>query len=135
MSKEMVVHPEHYRLNINLEVMDVINVIVKDLQGKNAFYVGNVVKYILRAEKKNKLEDYRKALYYLSFLENFFSPKINNFTLSVLDSVLMSIQNEDLGKCTQRVFEHKFEIAYKILENYIKEKENEQTAKTKTEKI
>lgn len=129
-NNEMVVHPNHYQLSINIEVMDIINVIVKDFQGKNAFYVGNVVKYLLRAEKKNKLEDYKKALYYLIFLENFYNPKINNFTLSILDSVLMSIQNEDLRKCTQRVFEHKFEVAYKILEKYIKEKENEQTTKT-----
>ena len=32
------------------------------------FYIGNILKYIIRAEKKNGLEDYKKAEVYLKWL-------------------------------------------------------------------
>lgn len=63
--------PNHYQLELNgqkLEVKDLIKSVVKDMDGTKGYYVGNVIKYILRAEKKNGLEDYKKAKRYLEFI-------------------------------------------------------------------
>lgn len=57
---EMVNHPDHYQARNGLEVIDVI-----EAYGLG-FNLGNVTKYVLRAEKKfNALEDLKKANWYL----------------------------------------------------------------------
>lgn len=59
MAKEMVNHPSHYQGN-GIEVIDVIEAF--DL----GFCLGNVVKYVLRAGKKDaRLQELRKAMWYL----------------------------------------------------------------------
>lgn len=67
---DSVNHPDHYMLIDGVEVIDVINEILTrsaftDIQG---FYLGNVLKYILRADMKNGKEDYKKASVYLNWL-------------------------------------------------------------------
>ena len=49
-----VEHPNYYQLNVKLEVLDIINLIVsnKSLPKRDAFIVGNAVKYLLRCEKE-----------------------------------------------------------------------------------
>ncbi len=62
--KETVNHPEHYREG-GMEVIDVINAFK---HVRNSFALGNAVKYILRAGKKEKntyIEDLKKAVWYL----------------------------------------------------------------------
>ena len=59
--------PKHYKLpGLNIESIDIIRAIL----GKyfKWFCLGNIIKYILRAEKKNGLEDYKKARKYLDWL-------------------------------------------------------------------
>ncbi len=57
--KEMVDHPSHYK-GKKLEVIDVIS----DFELN--FFLGNAIKYILRAGKKGeKTEDLKKALWYI----------------------------------------------------------------------
>ena len=54
--------PNHYQLK-GLEPYESIDVIRAVLGDKvKYFYIGNILKYIIRAEKKNGLEDYKKAL-------------------------------------------------------------------------
>lgn len=63
--------PVHYQLEVNgmdIEVKDLIKAIVKNMNGTKAYYVGNIIKYIMRAEKKNGIEDYKKARKYLDFV-------------------------------------------------------------------
>lgn len=60
--------PNHYQLK-GLEPYESIDVIRAVLGDKvKYFYLGNILKYILRAEKKNGLEDYKKAEVYLEWL-------------------------------------------------------------------
>lgn len=66
-SKETVNHPNHYQSS-KFEVIDIIDEFGKDYNGESAFDFGNVVKYILRAKKKNGLEDLMKAQWYLNRL-------------------------------------------------------------------
>lgn len=61
---ESINHPEHYGGDNTYEAIKVIE--AWDLD--KCFYLGNVVKYISRAGKKDKLkeiEDLKKALWYL----------------------------------------------------------------------
>ena len=63
-NKEMVNHPDHYKFGDNNQY-EAIKVI--DAWGLG-FSLGNTVKYISRAGKKNKdkeLEDLKKAAWYL----------------------------------------------------------------------
>lgn len=57
-------HPDHYNQN-GIEVWDVINAFMKDLSGAEAFYAGNVIKYVLRWNHKNGIEDLKKAKVYI----------------------------------------------------------------------
>ena len=60
-SKDMVNHPEHYGGKDNpMEVIKIIN------HYNLGFELGNTIKYILRADKKeNRQQDLEKALWYL----------------------------------------------------------------------
>ena len=58
---EAVDHPSHYQSKSGLEAIDVIEAFNLD------FHLGNAVKYILRAGKKdNELQDLEKAMWYLA---------------------------------------------------------------------
>lgn len=57
--KEMVNHPEHYQAN-GLEAIDIIE------SFNLGFNIGNVIKYLLRAGKKESyIQDLLKAKWYL----------------------------------------------------------------------
>ena len=61
--------PKHYMLDgLGIEVKDVIFEVVKDMKGEEAVCVGNILKYVMRARKKNGIEDYKKAYKYLGYL-------------------------------------------------------------------
>ncbi len=60
--------PAHYKIpGCNFESIDIIRTRLGDV-GYMFFLEGNVSKYLIRAEKKNGKEDYRKAKKYLSWL-------------------------------------------------------------------
>ena len=63
-----VEHPEHYQSKSGLEAWDVIEAFTSDLSGVEAFDTGNIIKYICRWEKKNGLEDLKKAKEYIEHL-------------------------------------------------------------------
>lgn len=53
-------HPQHYKSNGGLEVINVIEAFELN------FHLGNAIKYILRAGKKeNEIKDLHKAMWYL----------------------------------------------------------------------
>lgn len=64
------IRPQHYKIMPNVEVMDVISAILDrtDYTPSECFMLGNVIKYVLRADQKNGTEDYRKAVTYLKAL-------------------------------------------------------------------
>lgn len=62
-------NPKHYIIE-GLEPYQSIDV-VKSVLGKTGFKffcIGNALKYLIRAEKKNGLEDYRKAKKYIEWI-------------------------------------------------------------------
>lgn len=61
---DSVNHPSHYNQN-GMEVWDVIKAFTSNLSGAEAFYAGNVIKYVLRWDHKNGIEDLEKAKVYI----------------------------------------------------------------------
>lgn len=60
--------PKHYKLDgLDIEVIDVIKSLLTPEQLKGYLH-GNVIKYILRSDKKNGVEDLEKAKVYLEWL-------------------------------------------------------------------
>lgn len=51
-----------------MECIDVIRAVTSDNNGTDAYYVGNIIKYVWRYNNKNGLEDLRKARHYLDWL-------------------------------------------------------------------
>lgn len=63
---DMVNNPRHYKLDgLDVEVIDVIKATVIDFE---SFCHGNIIKYVLRANKKNGIEDLKKAKKYIEML-------------------------------------------------------------------
>ena len=58
---DMVNHPAHYESD-GIETIAIVEAIVDGIPGKQAFFLGNVLKYALRAGKKDDAEtDLAKA--------------------------------------------------------------------------
>lgn len=58
-------HPTHYTYG-DIEVIDFIEQVTKDYKPELAFAIGNAIKYISRANRKNGKEDLDKARWYLN---------------------------------------------------------------------
>lgn len=65
---DSVKHPEHYRLEglKGVESIDIIKAVL-GAEGFKKFCRGNALKYLIRADKKNGLEDLKKAAVYLNW--------------------------------------------------------------------
>lgn len=62
---EKVSHPTHYTYG-EIEIIDFIEQVTKDYKPELAFAIGNAIKYISRANRKNGKEDLDKARWYLN---------------------------------------------------------------------
>jgi len=68
MEEDVVSHPSHYQLSNGIEVIDVIKGVLTPEQYKG-YLKGNLIKYILRAGKKdNEAQDLGKGNMYLEWL-------------------------------------------------------------------
>ena len=67
---DVVQKPEHYNTNLpeGVEVIDIIAAQTAPLSGMQAVAQANVVKYVLRWQKKNGVQDLEKARFYLDRL-------------------------------------------------------------------
>ena len=64
---DMVSHPKHYTQG-NFECIDALKAATVGKRGIEAVCVANVIKYLWRYEKKNGIEDIRKAKWYIERL-------------------------------------------------------------------
>lgn len=67
MANDPVSRPSHYTAGA-VECIDIIDSVTAGLSGTEAFYVGQVLKYVWRFKLKNGLEDLQKARWYLDRL-------------------------------------------------------------------
>ena len=66
--KDNITSPNHYVTDKGFEVFDIQEAFIHELKGMSASYWCNIVKYILRFQRKNGVEDLKKARYYLDKL-------------------------------------------------------------------
>ena len=64
---DSVQNPSHYNQG-KVECIDAIESAVTGLDGIDAVYTGNIIKYMFRWKHKNGLEDLKKARQYLDWL-------------------------------------------------------------------
>lgn len=62
---DKVNHPSHYSYG-DIEIIDFIEQVTKDYKPELSFAIGNAIKYISRANRKNGKEDLDKARWYLN---------------------------------------------------------------------
>ncbi|HFI2431992.1 DUF3310 domain-containing protein [Streptococcus suis] len=63
-----ITKPKHYQGKYGMEALDVVKNFIWDLAGTQAYYWGNVIKYLLRFQQKNGVEDLKKARQNLDWL-------------------------------------------------------------------
>lgn len=68
MQTDNINKPGHYQGAQGLEAIDVIRNFAGDLTAEQGFYWGNAIKYMLRFQKKNGVEDLKKAKKNLEWL-------------------------------------------------------------------
>lgn len=67
MIEDNITNPKHYKLNgLGIEAIDVIKSVLGN-EKFEGYCRGNVIKYILRADSKNGVEDLKKAQVYLNW--------------------------------------------------------------------
>jgi len=134
-------NPNHYKLDCGVESIEIIKRVL-GLKGFVAFCLGNILKYLIRAEKKNKAEDYKKAAKYLEWvikskssdkynIAEYSEPddlfKIFNVEWSQIISEIakdLSIENAfELDSIFRNIFSENYEMARDILDDFIKEYE------------
>lgn len=72
---KMVSHPDHYKSESGLEVIDVIEAFTSGLEGVEATDTGNIIKYICRWKKKNGIQDLKKIMWYTQHLIDYLEKK------------------------------------------------------------
>ena len=134
--------PSHYQIEgCNIESIDIIKKVL-GLKGFVAFCLGNVLKYLIRAQKKNGKEDYKKAAKYLEWvierddadkyeIIKYSNPNVLFKDLGVKWSQIISgiakdlnIKNAfELDNIFRNIFTENYEMARDILDDFIKEYE------------
>ena len=71
-TSDMIHHPDHYTWK-GTECKKVIEIMTRGLSGAEAYYMGNIIKYLYRYPKKGTLlSDLAKAEEYTKFLRELF---------------------------------------------------------------
>lgn len=128
-------NPNHYKLGCGIESIEIIKRVL-GLKGFVAFCLGNILKYLIRAEKKNKTEDYKKAAKYLEWVIERDNKIIYFVDINELEKDLgvkwrkiiseiakdLNVENAfELDAIFRNIFSENYEMARDILDDFIKE--------------
>ena len=134
-------NPNHYQLDCGIESIEIIKRVL-GLRGFVAFCLGNILKYLIRAEKKNGKEDYKKAAKYLEWVIK----RDNHDKYAVIQiadvedlerqlgidwsQIISGIAKDlniqkafELDSIFRNIFSENYEMARDILDDFIKEYE------------
>lgn len=134
-------NPNHYKLSCGVESIEIIKRVL-GIKGFVAFCLGNILKYLIRAEKKNGKEDYKKAAKYLEWvIERESYEKYEVIQIADVEDLErqlgvewskiiskiakdLSIENAfELDSIFRNIFSENYEMARDILDDFIKEYE------------
>ena len=76
--EDMINHPNHYKSESGLEVIDVIEAFTKGLDAFEGYCTGNIIKYACRWNNKGGAEDIKKLMKYGEFLVAYEESKMEN---------------------------------------------------------
>ena len=131
-------NPNHYKLGCGVESIEIIKRVL-GLRCFVAFCLGNILKYLIRAEKKNGKEDYKKAAKYLGWvIERDNSDKYGIIELDINELEMelgvewrkiiskiakdLNVENAfELDDIFRNIFSENYEKARDILDDFIKE--------------
>ena len=129
----------HYKLGCGVESIEIIKRVL-GLRNFIAFCLGNILKYLIRAEKKNGKEDYKKAAKYLEWvieregtdkyeviqivdaeeLEKYLGVEWSKIISEIAKD--LNIENAfELDSIFRNIFSENYEMARDILDDFIKE--------------
>lgn len=96
MSNDNVNKPQHYCYG-KYECIDVLQDILKDVSGVEAFCIGNAIKYLWRYKHKNGEEDLKKARWYLDKAIQLNEDKIDfqNMGMTEIENVIGGVKSEN----------------------------------------
>lgn len=89
-------NPSRYHGKNGMEAIDVIENFIGDLAGKAGWAWGNSMKYLLRFQKKNGIEDVKKAFRNLVWVLEEIAGKKES--LAFLSSLVKELENEQVHK-------------------------------------
>lgn len=134
-------NPNHYKLGCGVESIEIIKRVL-GIKGFVAFCLGNILKYLIRAEKKNGKEDYKKAAKYLEWVierESYKKYEVIQIAdaedlerqlevdwSKIISEIAkdLSIENAfELDSIFRNIFTENYEMARGILDDFIKEYE------------
>ena len=134
-------NPNHYKLGCGVESIEIIKRVL-GIKGFVAFCLGNILKYLIRAEKKNGKEDYKKAAKYLEWVierESYEKYEVIQIAdaedlerqlgvdwSKIISEIAkdLSIKNAfELDSIFRNIFTENYEMARDILDDFIKEYE------------
>lgn len=134
-------NPNHYKLSCGVESIEIIKRVL-GIKGFVAFCLGNILKYLIRAEKKNGKEDYKKAAKYLEWvIERESYEKYEVIQIADVEDLErqlgidwsqiisgiakdLNIQKAfELDSIFRNIFTENYEMARDILDDFIKEYE------------
>ena len=131
-------NPNHYKLGCGVESIEIIKRVL-GLRCFVAFCLGNILKYLIRAEKKNGKEDYKKAAKYLGWVierdnsdkYGIIEPDISELEIDlgvkwrkIISEIAKDLNVEnafELDDIFRNIFSENYEKARDILDDFIKE--------------
>lgn len=116
-------HPNHYQLNVNLEVLDIIKLVLDNANVSHyeGFIIGNAIKYLYRASKKNGVEDIKKAQYYLELLtQSKYQITLTRFESHIIRQSVKKIEQEEIKTALHSLLNLMITDTQLHIENYIK---------------
>lgn len=124
-----VEHPKHYQLSIDLEVLDLIAIVLEKIKLTylDAFLVGSVIECLFKADKNNKIEYYKMALYYSEKIFKIKNDKIKyTYAESVFkEKIIRAFKNKKIQIIIRHIMNLDFYATEEVLKKYIEEQEKQ----------
>ena len=136
---DMIKSPQHYKIyGLDIESRKTLDVMVKNIPSPLSCWVWNAGKYLIRAEKKNGVEDYKKAIEYLEWAikedENFeymgdfvadFETEIGIWWVNIMAGITHNMDNRQailIDSTFRNIIEAEYDKAIYCIKEIIKNK-------------
>lgn len=124
-----VEHPKHYQLSIDLELLDLVTIVLQKtkLRYLDAFLIGSVIECLFKADKNNKIEYYKIALYYSEKIFKIKNDKIKYTPIESMfkEKIIRTFKNKKIQIIIRHIMNLDFYATEEVLKKYIEEQEEQ----------